>query len=125
MIRPHDPATHGDYPAVIAVAGNVPADEGRQIGELLRFLKRHEVIAEYSQAALLLRCVPSGGSRRRPGPSPGGDVITIHQPKGREWDVAITGSLDFDPPERRPGGSVAAALLWARLIRAGRPHRRL
>ena len=73
MIRPHDPDTHGDYPAVIAVAGNGPADEGRQIGELLRFLKRHEVTAEYGQAALLLRCVPSGGSRRRPGPSPGGD----------------------------------------------------
>ena len=125
-IRPHDPGAYGDYPAVIAVAGNGPADEGQQIGELLRFLKRHEVIAEYGQAALLLPsvrhdmagpyldalevagipalCVPSGGSRDDRGHCRELTVTTIHQSKGREWDVVITGSLNLDHRNVDPVG---------------------
>ena len=60
--------------------------------------------AEYGQAALLLRCVPSGGSRDDRGRRREVTVTTIHQPKGLEWDVAITGSLDFDPQSVDPVG---------------------
>ena len=102
-----------DYPAVISVQGRDAHDEAAQLGELLRFLRDNGVIGSYGQAALLLhgvrdgvsgpyldgpefagipaRCEPAGHLR-----VPAGDevlVTTIHQAKGREWDVVIAGSL--------------------------------
>ena len=112
-IVPHAPETHAEYPAVISVQGQDPRDEVRQLADLLRFMKHSGVIRSYGQAALLLhsvkdavsgpyldglesagipaRCEPAGHVR-----VPAGDevlVTTIHQAKGREWDVVIVGSL--------------------------------
>ena len=127
-ITPHDPGAHREYPAVIAVDGGGDAGaEGRQLAELVQFLKRQGVIAEYGQAALLLHSVkgaatvgyvdalegagipvnraPSGSrDRRRGGTRRGVTVTTIHQAKGREWDVVITGSLDYDNADVDPVG---------------------
>ena len=113
-IVPNAPHTHPDYPAVIAVQGLDARDEGLRLGELLRFLKCNGVIAGYGQAALLLhsvkdavsgpyldgletagvpaRCEPAGHVRVH-----AGDeilVTTIHQAKGREWDLVAVGSLN-------------------------------
>ena len=41
----------------------MPAREGAQLAELLKFLKRKRVIAEYGQVALLLHSVPGNGGR--------------------------------------------------------------
>ena len=126
-IRPHDAGTYGNYPAVIGVEGRGLRDEGRQLAELVEFLKREGVIAEYSQAALLLHSVKGpwatgyldaferagipvnrvsstsrghrGAGRRR-----ALTVTTIHQSKGREWDVVMVGSLDFDNADVDPVG---------------------
>ena len=127
-ITPHDPGAYREYPAVIAVDGGGDAGaEGRQLAELVQFLKRKRVIAEYGQAALLLHSVkgaatvgylgaleragipvnraPSGSrDRRRGGTRRGVTVTTIHQAKGREWDVVITGSLDYDNADVDPVG---------------------
>ena len=109
----HTPETHPDHPAVISVQGQDPSDEAGQLGELLRFLRDNGVIASYGQAALLLhsvkeqvsgpyldglesagipaRCEPAGHAH-----GPADDellVTTIHQAKGREWDVVVVGSL--------------------------------
>ena len=111
---PHDPETHLDYHAVISVQGQDPRDEAAQLGELLRFLRDNGVIARYGQVALLLHsvrdefsssyldglefagipvlCEPAGHDRVSAGD--GVLVTTIHQAKGREWDVVIVGSLD-------------------------------
>ena len=111
---PHAPETHRDYPAVISVQGKDSGDEAAQLGELLRFLRTRDVIASYGQAALLLhsvrdefsgpyldglelagipvRCEPAGHHRTSTGDAV--LVTTIHQAKGREWDVVIVGSLD-------------------------------
>ena len=111
---PHAPETQQGYPAVISVLGKDPRDEAAQLGELLRFLRQSGVVASYGQAALLLHsvkdefsntyldglertgvpvlCEPAGHDR-----VPAGDAVlvtTIHQAKGREWDVVIVGSLD-------------------------------
>ena len=100
-------------PAVISVQGRDPVDEASQLADLLRFMVHNGVIANYGQAALLLhsvkdavsgpyldgleragipvRCEPAGQVR-----VPAGDealVTTIHQAKGREWDVVVVGSL--------------------------------
>ena len=113
-IGPHAPHTHPDYPAVISVQGQDPGDEARQLAELLRFLKDSSVIDRYGQAALLLnsvkdavsspyldgleragipaRCEPAGHVRVHAGDEV--LVTTIHQAKGREWDVVIVGSLN-------------------------------
>ena len=109
----HAPETHPDHPAVISVQGQDPLDEARQLGELLRFLRHHGVIAGYGQVALLLhsvrdqvsgpyldglesagipvRCEPAGHMQ-----ASGDDevlITTIHQAKGREWEVILVGSL--------------------------------
>ena len=128
-IVPHDPCGYEDYPAVIAVEGQGPDDEGRQLAELLRFLKSRRVIEGYDQVALLLhsvqedvsgpyldalddggipaRCVPAGsgrGGRGRRRSREAVTVTTIHQSKGREWPVVIVGSLDFHNPNVDPVG---------------------
>ena len=125
-ITPHDAASYQDYPAVIAVEGRNAWDESKQLAELVQFLKRRRVIAEYSQIALLLHSVKgpaavryldaleragvpvnraASGRQRRSGSRRALTVTTIHQAKGREWDVVITGSLDFDNPDTDPVGS--------------------
>ena len=110
----HAPETHPDHPAVISVQGQDPMDEAGQLGELLRFLKTRGVIRRYGQVALLLhsvrdqvsgpyldgleragipvRCEPAG---HVPAHDAGDGLLvtTIHQAKGREWDVVIAGSL--------------------------------
>ena len=93
--------------------------EGRQLADLVGFLKRNRVIADYGQVTLLLHSVkgaaavgyldaleragipvnraPAGSrGRRHAGDRHALTVTTIHQAKGGEWDVVITGSLDFD-----------------------------
>ena len=127
-IAAHAPETHPDYPAVIAVQGADPRDEGRRLGELLRFLKSNGVISSYGQAALLLhsvkdsasgpyldsleaagiwaRCEPAGHSRHGDGDE--ALVTTIHQAKGQEWDVVVIGSLNSPSRENDPIGEVLA-----------------
>ena len=112
-IVPHAPEAHAEYPAVISVQGQDPQDEVRQLADLLRFMRHNGVIRSYGQVALLLhsvkdavsgpyldglesagipaRCEPAGQVRFPAGGEV--QVTTIHQAKGREWDVVITGSL--------------------------------
>ena len=125
-IRPHDAVSYQDYPAVIAVEGRGAGNEGRQLVELVGFLKRRGVIAHYDQLALLLHSVKgpraaryldaferdgipvnraSSGSRNRRATSRRAmTVTTIHQAKGREWDVVIVGSLGYDNADTDPVG---------------------
>ena len=107
--------------------GRDVGDEGRRLAELVQFLKCKQVIAEYDQVALLLHSVngpkagdyvdalqqagisvnhaPSGaGGHRRVCTRRGVIVTTIHQAKGREWDVVIVGSLNFNNPDVDPVG---------------------
>ena len=49
--------THADYPAVIAIWGRDHRDEAARFADLVDFLKKNEVIADYSQVALLLHSV--------------------------------------------------------------------
>ena len=128
-IVPHDPSGYDDYPAVIAIDGQGPDDEGRQLGALLRLLKSRRVIGGYHRVALLLhsvqdevagpyldalddagvpaRSMPAGsgrGERGRRRSREAVTVTTIHQSKGREWPVVIVGSLDFHQPNVDPVG---------------------
>ena len=132
-ILPHAPERYDDYPAVIAIAGRDPDDEGRQLADLLQFLKSRRVIAGYHQVALLLhtvkdeaastyldvlqgagipaRCVPAGSSVGGAGqkrPPSAVTVTTIHQSKGREWPVVVVGSLDVDHRNVDPIGRTLA-----------------
>ena len=63
-ILPAAPEAHADYPAVIAVEGSGPGDEGRRVGGILRFLRSNGVIAGYDQTVLLLHSVKDGVSGR-------------------------------------------------------------
>ena len=127
-IIPNAPDSHSDHPAVISVQGQEPADEAAQLAGLLRFLKERGVIAGYGQIALLLHSIKDAVSGpyldglERAGVAvrcePAGHihthaddevlVTTIHQAKGREWDVAIVGSLNGPNLETdRVGGTLA------------------
>ena len=112
-IVPYAPDAHAGYAAIISVRGRDPVDEAGQLADLLRFLRNNGVIGGYGQAALLLhsvkdavsgsyldgleragiptRCEPAGHVRVPPGNE--ALVTTIHQAKGREWDVVVVGSL--------------------------------
>ena len=126
-IRPHAADLYPDYPAAIRVEGCNAEEEGTQLAELMRFLKRKRVIAEYGQVALLLHSVrgtaaagyldaleragipvnrrPSGSEGRRIADEPRAlTVTTVHQAKGKEWDVVIVGSLDYCNPDGDPVG---------------------
>ena len=125
-LTPCDRGAYRDYPAVIAVDGRNAENEGRQIAELLGFLKRKRAISAYDQVAVLMHsvkgpeavgyldalerasipvnCAPSGSRDRRDATRRGVTVTTIHQAKGREWDVVITGSLDYDNADVDPVG---------------------
>jgi DNA helicase-2/ATP-dependent DNA helicase PcrA len=48
---------HPEYPAVISIWGRDARDEAERFAELVDFLKRSAVIADYSQVALLLHSV--------------------------------------------------------------------
>ncbi len=48
---------HPDYPAVIAIWGRDRRDEAARFADLVAFLKRNDVIADYGQVALLLHSV--------------------------------------------------------------------
>ncbi len=50
-------ANHPVYPSVIAIWGKDQRDEATRFADLVEFLKKHEVIADYSQVALLLHSV--------------------------------------------------------------------
>lgn len=50
-------AAHPDYPSVIAIWGKDKRDEAARFADLVEFLKKNEVIADYSQVALLLHSV--------------------------------------------------------------------
>ncbi len=126
-ITSHGADLYQDYPAVIRVVGCSAGEEGTQLAELLRFLKRQRVIAEYGQVALLLHSVrgtaaagyldaleragipvnrrPSGSEGHRVADRPRAlTVTTVHQAKGREWDVVIVSSLDYCNPDVDPVG---------------------
>lgn len=49
--------THPAYPSVIAIWGKDKRDEATRFADLVEFLKRNEVIADYGQVALLLHSV--------------------------------------------------------------------
>ena len=126
-ITSHAADLYQDYPAAIRVVGRGAGEEGTQLAELLRFLKRKRVIAEYGQVALLLHSLrgtaaagyldaldrvgipvnrrPSGSEGRRIADRPRAlTVTTVHQAKGQEWDVVIVGSLDYCNPDGDPVG---------------------
>ena len=126
-ITPHAGDLYQDYPAAIRVAGRGAGEEGKQLAGLVRFLKRERVIAEYGQVALLLHSVRGTAAagyldaleragipvNRRPSTSEGRriadrpralTVTTVHQAKGREWDVVIVSSLDYCNPDGDPVG---------------------
>ncbi len=50
-------AIHPDYPAVLAVWGRNRRDEATRFADIVAFLKKNEVIEDYSQVALLLHSV--------------------------------------------------------------------
>lgn len=62
-IEPDPKATYPEYPAVFAIWGKNKDDEAKRFAELVSFLKEHDVVADYSQIALLLHSVREDNSR--------------------------------------------------------------
>lgn len=56
-IEANEAATHPDYPAVFAIWGKNRGDEASRLSDLVEFLKKNNIIADYSQVALLLHSV--------------------------------------------------------------------
>lgn len=56
-IKANDATTHPVYPSTIAIWGKDQNDEAKRFASLVEFLKANDVIADYSQVALLLHSV--------------------------------------------------------------------
>lgn len=56
-ITADDESEHPDYPAVISIWGRDQRDEAARFADLVEFLRSNDVIADYSQVALLLHSV--------------------------------------------------------------------
>ena len=56
-IQPDPNAEYPDYPAIFSIWGSDERDEAERFADLVAFLKQSEVIADYSQVALLLHSV--------------------------------------------------------------------
>ena len=56
-IQPDLSTVHPDYPAVFCIWGRDGQDEAQRFADMVAFLKEHDVIADYSQVALLLHSV--------------------------------------------------------------------
>jgi DNA helicase-2/ATP-dependent DNA helicase PcrA len=56
-IKPDAAGTHPAYPSVIAIWGKDERDEAARFADLVDFLRKNEVIADYGQVALLLHSV--------------------------------------------------------------------
>lgn len=56
-IEPDRTTKHPDYPAVYSIWGNDARDEAERFADMVKFLKDRNVIADYSQIALLLHSV--------------------------------------------------------------------
>lgn len=63
-ISPDTDADHPDYPAVFCIWGRNEADEAERLADLVVFLRQNEVIADYSQVAVLLHSVRQEHSGR-------------------------------------------------------------
>jgi DNA helicase-2/ATP-dependent DNA helicase PcrA len=57
IIEANEGGTHPDYPAVFAIWGRGRRDEAARFADLVEFLKKNAIIADYSQVALLLHSV--------------------------------------------------------------------
>lgn len=62
-MRPHEEDSHPIYPSVISVMGFDIDDEAGQLADMVNFLWRNRVIADYSQVALLMHSVKPRHSR--------------------------------------------------------------
>jgi DNA helicase-2/ATP-dependent DNA helicase PcrA len=56
-IQPDLATAHPDYPAIFAIWGRNERDEAERFADMVAFLKQNQVIADYSQVALLLHSV--------------------------------------------------------------------
>lgn len=56
-IEAHAAGDHLDYPSIIAIWGQDRRDEATRFADLVEFLKKNDVIADYGQVALLLHSV--------------------------------------------------------------------
>ena len=56
-LEPDAAGTHSAYPSVIAIWGRDTRDEAARFADLVEFLRKNEVIADYGQVALLLHSV--------------------------------------------------------------------
>ena len=72
-IQPDPNAAYPDYPAIFSLWGSHERDEAERFADLVAFLKQSEVIADYSQVALLLHSVRQEHS---------GPYLTALQAKG-------------------------------------------
>ena len=56
-IAPDDSVSHPRYPAVFSIWGKNNQDEAKRFADMVKFLKVHKIISDYSQVALLLHSV--------------------------------------------------------------------
>ena len=56
-MAPHAPGAHPDYPSVFTVLGRDGEEETAHLLDIVRFLRSHRIVADYSEIALLVHSV--------------------------------------------------------------------
>ena len=88
----HAPGAHPDYPSVFTVFGRDGEQETEQLLDIVRFLRSHRIVADYSEIALLVHSVKEhvvrpyveafGGERI---PVHRSDSASVDDPLGSGW----------------------------------------
>ena len=84
-MAPHAPGAHPDYPSVFTVWGRDGEEETEHLLEVVRFLRSHRIVTDYSEIALLVHSVREHVVRPY-AQAFGGERIPVHRSDGASVD---------------------------------------
>lgn len=112
-MAPHAPDAHPDYPSVFTVFGCDGEEETEHLLEVVRFLRSHRIVADYSEIALLVHSVREHVVRPY-AEAFGGERIPVHRSDSASVDDPLdTGRSGRRGRARPPQGKLCIMTMHA------------
>ncbi len=112
-MAPHAPGAHPDYPSVFTVWGRDGEEETEHLLDIVRFLRSHRIVADYSEVALLVHSVREHVVRPY-AQAFGGERIPVHRSDSASVDNPLgSGWSGRSGRARRPKGALSIMTMHA------------